>query len=67
MSEQDANAEGASGRFSINVPHRFKVHNYKRPTFCSLCGSLLWGIVRQGLKCDGERHLGSMLIVVEDL
>ena len=43
-------------RFKIDMPHRFKVYNYKSPTFCEHCGTLLWGLARQGLKCDGESH-----------
>ncbi|XP_068846307.1 serine/threonine-protein kinase D3-like [Capricornis sumatraensis] len=34
-------------------PHTLYVHSYKAPTFCDYCGEMLWGLARQGLKCEG--------------
>lgn len=35
-------------------PHALVVHSYKTPTFCDFCGEMLFGLVRQGLKCEGK-------------
>lgn len=35
-------------------PHALSVHSYKAPTFCDFCGEMLFGLVRQGLKCEGK-------------
>uniref|UniRef100_A0A8C1H726 Serine/threonine-protein kinase n=1 Tax=Cyprinus carpio carpio TaxID=630221 RepID=A0A8C1H726_CYPCA len=34
-------------------PHSLFVHSYRAPAFCDHCGEMLWGLVRQGLKCEG--------------
>ncbi|CAL4158994.1 unnamed protein product, partial [Meganyctiphanes norvegica] len=36
----------------VLVSHQFKVHSYKRPTYCAYCSTMLYGLIRQGKQCQ---------------
>jgi len=33
-------------------PHSLSIHSYKTPTFCDFCREMLFGMFKQGLKCE---------------
>lgn len=49
---------------TIARSHQFSVHSYKSPSFCDFCGQMLFGLVRQGVRCDGKQYYQLLLIII---
>ena len=45
-------------------PHVLRLTNYRSPHFCDFCGVMLFGLVRQGLKCEGKLFSQYFLIMI---
>lgn len=41
--------------------HAFRAHNFMGLPFCDFCGNFMWGILGQGVKCDGGCPIDSIL------
>lgn len=39
-------------RPSFTKPHSFRIHQYMHPKWCDICHAFMWGLMRQGMKCQ---------------
>lgn len=39
-------------RPSFTKPHSFRIHHYMHPKWCDICHAFMWGLMRQGMKCQ---------------
>ncbi|XP_078287061.1 LOW QUALITY PROTEIN: RAS guanyl-releasing protein 1-like [Rhinoraja longicauda] len=45
-------ASSICSKLTLGFRHNFQENTYKRPTFCDNCTGFLWGVIKQGYRCQ---------------
>lgn len=40
-----------------DVMHKLHATNYLTPTYCDYCSQLLFGLIKQGVKCESKHYI----------
>ena len=48
---------------SFEKAHSFKTHTFIGSPWCDFCGNFIWGLIGQGVRCDGTFSLAYVLVL----
>uniref|UniRef100_A0A5F5PZX0 RAS guanyl-releasing protein 1 n=1 Tax=Equus caballus TaxID=9796 RepID=A0A5F5PZX0_HORSE len=49
-------ASSIYSKLGLGFPHNFQETTYLKPTFCDNCAGFLWGVIKQGYRCKGNKY-----------
>nr|KAF6393466.1 RAS guanyl releasing protein 1 [Pipistrellus kuhlii] len=52
-------ASSIYSKLGLGFPHNFQETTYLKPTFCDNCAGFLWGVIKQGYRCKGNKYTES--------
>ena len=66
LDELDSNEKAEEGvawepSWKAETEHYFYLKSFKKPIYCQVCQSFIWGLRKQGFSCEGQLSIISLL------